>query len=68
MNQCLHDLIDREEACADGMCPICTAKENSKLWKLADEMSEWLIQNEGDEKIILPILLAFDAFKREAGR
>ena len=28
--KCLHDLAEKETACADGCCPICLAKELDK--------------------------------------
>jgi hypothetical protein len=28
---CEHDLVDKEGACADGMCPICLASEVEQL-------------------------------------
>ena len=28
---CDHDLAERETACADGMCPVCLAKDNEEL-------------------------------------
>jgi hypothetical protein len=31
MSSCTHDLAERETACADGMCPICTAADNERL-------------------------------------
>jgi len=30
-NNCIHEIWDKETACADGMCPICLAAENTKL-------------------------------------
>jgi hypothetical protein len=34
---CTHDIIAKDNACADGMCPICLAIENKHLHKeLAD--------------------------------
>lgn len=31
---CTHDIIERENACADGMCPLCLATENEQLKKV----------------------------------
>ena len=28
---CTHDIIEKDNACADGMCPICLAAENERL-------------------------------------
>jgi hypothetical protein len=28
---CTHDIIAKDNACADGMCPICLADENKRL-------------------------------------
>jgi hypothetical protein len=28
---CPHDLLERETACADGMCPLCLAADNERL-------------------------------------
>ena len=31
MNECTHDLAERETACTDGMCPQCLAADNESL-------------------------------------
>jgi hypothetical protein len=28
---CTHDIIEKDNACADGMCPICLAADNAQL-------------------------------------
>jgi hypothetical protein len=33
---CTHDIIEKDNACADGMCPICLAAENEMLRKAGD--------------------------------
>lgn len=35
---CTHDIIAKDNACADGMCPICLAAEVDRL----TEESSWL--------------------------
>ena len=43
---CTHEIWEKENACADGMCPICMAAE---IWRLQDD-SRMLALCEEDRK------------------
>ncbi len=44
---CTHELGERETACADGMCPLCLAADNTELRDVIKDMRrtkiEWIV-------------------------
>lgn len=46
MSECKHDIADREMACADGYCPLCSVQElsqaNERIARLEKERDAWM--------------------------
>ena len=60
MSDCTHDLVDRETACADGLCPLCLRQRVSEL-----ELQCVNYQLDGRDCTLRDRLAAADALLRE---
>jgi hypothetical protein len=48
---CTHDIIEKDNACADGMCPICLAADNDLL-RAAIEMLRKTADADGFHRVL----------------
>ena len=45
---CTHELGERETACADGMCPLCLAADNTELRDVIKDMRRLILKEHKD--------------------